>query len=73
MLLILRRFRMPAITANDDAPDDDEHTDGEQQVNPSRRVEHECANRPDDDERYAYDDTEIHELTGCAMAFKLPM
>ena len=64
---------MSTITANDNTPDDDEDADGEQEMNPSRRVEHECANCPDDDQRYPYKNAEIHELTGCAIACKLPM
>jgi hypothetical protein len=71
--LIRWRFRVSSVTTHDDAPDDDEHADREQQVDPSGSVEHECANCPDDDERYPYDDAEIHELTGCAIACKLPM
>jgi hypothetical protein len=71
ILVIPCRFWMSAITAYDDAPDDDEDTDGEQQMDPPRSIEHECANCPDDDQRYSYDDAEIHDLTGCAMAFQL--
>ena len=63
---------MSSVTTHDDAPDDDEHADGKQEVDPSGSIEHECANCPDDDQRYPYNNTEIHELTGCAMAFKLP-
>ena len=64
---------MSSITTHDDAPDDDEDADREQKVDPSRAVEHECANRPDDDQRYSYKNAEIHELTGCAMLCKLPV
>jgi len=63
---------MSSITANDDAPDDDEDTDGEQEMDPTRRVEHECANGSDDDQCDACDNAEIHELTGCAIVYKLP-
>lgn len=64
---------MATITTYDDAPDDDEDADGEQEMDPSGPVEHECANRPHDNQRYAYKNAEIHELTGCAMDCKLPM
>jgi hypothetical protein len=62
-----------SVAAYDDAPDDDEDADGEQEVDPPWSIEHECANCPNDDQRYPYNNAEIHELTGCAMAFKLPM
>ena len=64
---------MSPVAAYDDAPDDDEHTAGEQEVDPSWTIEHECGDCPDDDQRYPYDNAEIHDLTGCAIAFKLPM
>jgi len=41
-------------------------------MNPSWSIEHESANGPDDNQRKTYENTEIHELTGCAMDFKLP-
>jgi hypothetical protein len=63
---------MSAVAAYDDAPDDDEDTDAEQEMDPTRSIEHECANGPDDDQRYPYENAEIHELTACVMAFKLP-
>jgi hypothetical protein len=64
---------MAAITTHDDAPDNEEHADGEQQMNPAGSVKRESADAPDDNQRNAYENAEIHELTGCAMAFKLPM
>ena len=63
---------MPSISSHDNSPNHDEHADGQEQVYPSGSFEHECANGPDDDQRNADENTEIHELTGCAMDFKLP-
>jgi hypothetical protein len=40
-------------------------------MDPTGCVEHESANCPDDDQRYPYNDAEIHELTGCAVVCKL--
>jgi hypothetical protein len=41
-------------------------------MDPAGCVEHECANGPDDNQRNPYDNAEIHELTGCAIVYKLP-
>ena len=63
---------MSTVATHHDSPNDDGDADGEQEMNPTGSVEHECANGPDDDQRNPYKNAEIHELTGCAMAFKLP-
>ena len=49
---------MTAITAHDDAPDDDEYADGEQEMQPSRSIEPD-ADRPDDDQTNASENSEI--------------
>jgi hypothetical protein len=59
------------IACDDDAPDDDEHADGEQQMHPPWSAENERANDPDDDERDTDDDAEIHDLTYGALVPKL--
>jgi hypothetical protein len=51
---------MPAIARDDNAPDDDEHADGEKQMFPSGAIECECTNRPDDNQYDADQNTEIH-------------
>jgi len=51
---------MSSIAANDDSPDDDEHADSQQQINPAGTVERERADSPDDDQRNADEKTEIH-------------
>ena len=63
---------MTPITANDDAPDDDEYADGEQQMQPSRTVvQH--SNDPDENQDDAADNSYIHGLTCRALVSKLPM
>jgi hypothetical protein len=41
-------------------------------MNPAGSVKRESADAPDDNQRNAYENAEIHELTGCAMDRKLP-
>ena len=60
-LLVFRRW-VSSITANDDAPDYDEHADRQQQIDPPWAVERERANRPDHEQRNADENTEIHSL-----------
>ena len=51
---------MPAISAHDDSPNHDEHTDCQEQVNPSGTFERECTEGPDDDQCNTNQNTEIH-------------
>ena len=50
---------MPAISAHDDSPNHDEHTDCQEQVNPSGTFERECTEGPDDDQCNTNQNTEI--------------
>src|SRR2546430_1037725 len=44
---------MPPVATNDNPPDDDEHADGQQQMQPPGPVEHQRADRPDGHEHNA--------------------
>src|SRR5439155_10694782 len=68
----LFRLGMAAVAAHDDAPDDDEHADGQQEVQPSRSAVDERADGPHDDERDTGNDSDIHELTVRGLDLKLP-
>ena len=72
MGLSTRRLGMTSISSHDNSPDHHEHTNCQEQMDPSRSIEHECADCPDHNQRNTNENTEIHELTGCAMDFKLP-
>ena len=50
---------MTPIAPHDDSPDDDEDTNGEEQVNPSRPVEPHT-DGPDNEQRDTTENTEIH-------------
>ena len=63
---------MAAVATHDDSPDHDEHAGSEQQVDPAGSVKHERTDGPDDNQRNAYKNAEIHELTGCEVDPKLP-
>lgn len=51
---------MSSITAHDDAPDQDEHADGQEEVNPSWSVEAERNDGPDYDKYDGDENAEIH-------------
>lgn len=52
---------MTSIAAHHDAVDDQEHADGEKEMDPAGSVEHERGDRPDDEEADARDDADVHE------------
>ena len=51
---------MAAVAAHHHAPDDDEHTDGQEEMDPARSVEHECGNGPHNEESHANEYAEVH-------------